>query len=406
MSADEFNVSPKNREEFLSQFEDTSTEITVMIRCVWDKGNGPFPKVGDESLAHADFILPWLASEQYPFGRGGQIWWFCKRRILGYPYPPCLKRKICYKLRVRKCKTREYMFYLEDVIEKDVDVAKDDSIYETVKQRILGRYTGEPVEFLFYNIENVDMSKVKNIPGMGMASESAYFSAIKEEESDKPVIADGGVLIPVDDKDFAKNKGIRLKAGKIYRVRARQIDQEDLKVYAVEELLEKDVDDKELDELGRKALEPVQYVVDGIGEFTISREDQALLARGIVLHDNADGRNEISVIMECDHDDPTRADKSAGMLHKIFDDIDTNERKIFSAIADDIADEDGNIEIWEDERSSISKEDFIKRLSICVINIDDSGAELIVDLDEMFTDHVYSAFMDNDGNVSAGDMMG
>lgn len=110
--------------------------------------------------------------------------------------------------------------------------------------------------------------------------------------------------------------------------------------------------------------------------------------------------------MECDHDNPTRADKSARMLHKIFDDIDTNERKIFSAIADDIADEDGNIEIWEDERSSISKEDFIKRLSICVINIDDSGAELIVDLDEMFTDHVYSAFMDNDGNVSAGDMMG
>lgn len=156
--------------------------------------------------------------------------------------------------------------------------------------------------------------------------------------------------------DGAKNKGIRLKAGKIYRVRARQIDQEDLKVYAIEELLEKDVDDKELEELGKKALEPVQYIVDGIGEFTISREDQALLARGIVLHDNADGRNEISVIMECDHDNPTRADKSARMLHKIFDDIDTNERKIFSAIADDIADaEPMAAESVEDIKTAINK---------------------------------------------------
>lgn len=306
MSTKEFTSNPKNREEFLAQFEDTSKEITVMIRSSWDKGNGPFLKVGNESLAYVDFNLPWLATEQYPFGRGGQIWWFCKRRIMGYPYPPHLKRKTCYKLLVRQSKTNEFFYYLEDVIEKDVGVAKDDSIYKTVKQRMLGRYTGDSVELLFYNIENVDMSKVKNIPGFGMSSESAYFSAIKEEESDKPIIADGDVLIPVDDRDFAQNKGIRLMAGKIYRVRARQINQEDLKVYAIEELLEKDVEDKELAELGRKALKPVPYVVDGIGEFTISRENQSLLARGIVVRDNTDAGSEISIYMECDKDNPTR----------------------------------------------------------------------------------------------------
>ena len=406
MSTDEFTSNPKSKEEFLAQFEDTTKEITVMIRSSWDKGMGPFPKVGNESLANARINLPWLANEEYPFGRGGQIWWFCKRRSLGYPYPPRLKEKTCYKLRVRQFKTGRDFYYLEDVIEKDVDVAKDDSIYEIVKQRMLGRYTGDPVELLFYNIENVDMSKVKNIPGLGMSSESAYFSAIKEEGSDKPVIADGGVRIPVDDRDFAKNRGIRLKAGKIYRVRARQIEQEDLKVFTLEELLEKDVEDKELAELGRKALEPVSYVVDGIGEFTISRENQSLLARGIIGRDNTDAESEITVIMECDHDDPTRADKSAGLLRKIFDDIDATEHKIFAAIAEDIAGEDGNIEIWDDEGSSISKEDFMKRLSIGVINIDGSEAELIISLDDMFTDHVYSAYMDYDGNVRAGSLMG
>ena len=31
MSTDDFIISPKNKEEFLAQFEETSTEITVMI---------------------------------------------------------------------------------------------------------------------------------------------------------------------------------------------------------------------------------------------------------------------------------------------------------------------------------------------------------------------------------------
>ena len=111
MSPDEFNINPKSREEFLAQFEDTSTEITVKIRWSWNKGSGPFQKVGDENLAYVNFICPWLASEQYPFGRGGQIWWFCKRKVLGYPYPPHLKEDNCYKLRVRQSKTGELLFY-------------------------------------------------------------------------------------------------------------------------------------------------------------------------------------------------------------------------------------------------------------------------------------------------------
>lgn len=405
MSTDDFIISPKNKEEFLAQFEETSTEITVMIRWSWDK-NSPFYKVGNESLAYADFRCPWLASEQYPFGRGGQVWWFCKRKILGYPYPPHLKRDICYKLRVRKSKSKDFTFYLEDVIEKNIDVSKDDSIYETDKQRLLSSYTGDPVELLFYNIENVDMSKSKYVAGRGVSAESAYFSAIIEEGSDKPIRRDGGVLIPVDDRDFAKNKGIKLKAGKIYRVKARQIDQKDLKVYALEEVLEKEVDNKELEELGKKALEPVQYVVDGIGDFTISREKQALLARGIIVHENAGVKNEISVNMECDIDDPTRADKSAVMLRMIFDDNGATERKIFAAVTDDVADEDGKIEIWDDEGSTLSKEEFMKRLSIGLINIDDSGAEIFINLDEMFTDHDYTAFIDAEGNIRVGGLIG
>lgn len=406
MSTKDFTSDPKSREEFLAQFEDTSTEITVMIRWSWEKGNGPFLKVGNESLVYADYLNPWFATEEYPFGRGGQIWWFGKRRVLGYKYPPQLKRNHCYKLRVRRCKTSESTFYLEDVIERDTDASKDESIYEIVKQRMLGRYTGDPEELLFYNIESVDMSKQKNIRGIGLSSGSAYFSAIRKAGSDKPVRADGGVLIPADDKDFAKNKGIKLKAGKVYRVMARHIDEEDLNVYALEEFLEKEVDDKELAELGKKALEPVQYVVDGIGEFTISRENQSLLARGIISRDKANGCDEITINMECDSDDPTRADKSAEVLHRIFDDIDATERKIFGAIADAVTDKDGNIEVWSGDSQNISREDFMKRLSIIVINIDGSGAELFIDLDDMFTDHAYTAYMDSDGNVRVGDLVG
>lgn len=56
------------KEEFLVQFEDKTTEITVQIRSAWKKGARPFPFFGKEALANVDYLVPWIKDAEGALG--------------------------------------------------------------------------------------------------------------------------------------------------------------------------------------------------------------------------------------------------------------------------------------------------------------------------------------------------
>ena len=118
------------KEEFMAQFEDETIEITVYARHCWHKGNGPFPRFGKESLASFNYSVPWLNDPEGVVGEYGDVLWFCKKSIFGYPYKPEFKDGRVYRLRVRPARVRVRpnfrCFFLEEVLEADVDLSGDE----------------------------------------------------------------------------------------------------------------------------------------------------------------------------------------------------------------------------------------------------------------------------------------
>ena len=84
--------------------------------------------------------------------------------------------------------------------------------------------------------------------------------------------------------------------------------------------------------------------------------------------------------------------------------------KVFTAIADHLADENGMIETWEGESQGdvhITRDELIKRLSLTFIYIDVNGSgSVLVNLDGMFTDHSYEVYFGADGTFEANGLMG
>lgn len=75
---------------------------------------------------------------------------------------------------------------------------------------------------------------------------------------------------------------------------------------------------------------------------------------------------------------------------------------------------DEPIEIWgspnddEDEADTVSPEEFRKRISmgfICV-EADGESLDIDIDLDDMFTDHAFMIYLDEDGNITDGALWG
>ena len=159
-----------SKQEFMAQFEDESMEIVVRIRDIWKKGRKPFPKFGRESLASADYNMPWLADQALRNGPYGKLFWFCKKSLFGYPYKPEFNdHRIClYRLRVRKArfldKPRVEHYFLEEILDEE-NLAE---IYDYFKNSdtdnidiAIGELGGE------YSEEEIRLVRIKFISEMG-----------------------------------------------------------------------------------------------------------------------------------------------------------------------------------------------------------------------------------------------
>ena len=214
--------SRQTKEEFLAQFEEAGEDITVKVIWAWEKGCSKFSSFGKEELVHIRFGQPWEADESHPFGTDGNIYWFSKRKLIGYPYSPRFERGVCYSLRVRRCREGGNNFLLEEVLEKKVDVSSDEKIYRKVLDRFRGRFEAGPREVMICCAHDADVRKAERADGMAIGYAYVDYSAVIDTPGGEPKMVGRCMAVPFNDRDFAENRSLKFKAGTVYRVLALQ----------------------------------------------------------------------------------------------------------------------------------------------------------------------------------------
>lgn len=404
----EFNSSNKQtKEEFLSQFRETSEVITIKVKWAWSKGCSRFDSFGKEELIHIHYMQPWASTEDMPFGPGGTIYWFGKKKLFGYPYPPEFKQDTCYRVRVRKCKADKQFYLLEEVIAKSIDLSADEDIYDEAYSKFQKLLSDEKKDVVIYCVNNADVSKSKRAGGMAIGYAYVDYSAIIDEEGGSPKMVGRLITIPYDDKKFADNKKLKFKAGSIYKLRVIPYKNSSVSM-ALDEVLEENVINEELALTGKESLKPAKWSVEGFGDFTTAWDKiQMNASKEDIKWDLYTGKQcFVSVYLQCDEDNCHTAYRSTERFLSFYNEKEALEKKIFEAAADEIADGDGTVETWSDEVGTISKEDLISRLSLSVLSFEEGGIDILLDLDDLFTDHGYSLYMNYDGTITVNGLWG
>ena len=400
-----------SKEAFLAQFEIKTTVITVQIRSAWRKGARAFPMFDKESLANVEYLVPWLEAPEGPLGAFGGIYWFTKKSFFGYPYKPEFKVGKIYKLRVRpgrfSDRPRYRYFFLEEILEEDVDLSKDDSIYKRALEKFYEDCENFAVEMLVYIRKSMDVSKAMQTTQYNIARSVTGISAVRFADTGLAQMIDGILEIPHDNREHAENKNLKFKEGVIYRIKAKRRTGPNKENYFVlDKVLEENVKDDELKKLAKEALTPGKWHVDGLDEFEVKNAE----ASGAMLWDKDDDTSIVEIFLTCDTDNPKTASAATAHLMKILEDKEGFEKRVYDAMAGFMADEDGMISTWEGENEgdvTLTKEEFIKRLSLDVIMLNPDGSGYVeVGLDDMFTDHCYLVDINPDGSFEDHGLLG
>ena len=399
--------SRQTKEEFLARFEGTGEDLTVKVTWAWEKGCSKFSSLGGkEDLVYIRFSQPWEADEAHPFGRDGNVYWFCRKKLIGYPYTPRFERGVCYRLRVRRCREDGNNFLLEEVLEKNADVSSDEKIYRKVLTRFRDRFEEEPREVLIYCAHDADVGRAKRQEGMAIGYAHVDYSAIVDSPGGAPKMVGRCMAVPFNDRDFAENRRLKFRAGTAFRVLARQ-GKNDPSAMVLVRLLESGVRDEALERAGKEALQKAVWTVDGFGEFEIAWDRISMKAcNENVRLDPAGEGSGVSVYLQCNPDNCHTAYGATEAFLRFCADRESRKKQIFQAVAEDLSDEKGMAETWDDSAGTITKEELMQRLTLELLSFEDGGIDILVGLDDLFTDHAYSMWMDGDGSISINGLWG
>ena len=81
-------------------------------------------------------------------------------------------------------------------------------------------------------------------------------------------------------------------------------------------------------------------------------------------------------------------------------------KKVFETVLDDLSDEKGMADTWDNETGTITKEELMQRLTLKLLSFEDGGIDILVELDDLFTDHAFSLWMNEDGSISISGLWG
>lgn len=397
-------------EDFKSQFKDETEEVLIKIQWSWEKGNSKPEEKDGYVLNHINYTCPWTADKKAPFGHGGQMYWYGKKKIFGYPYPPRFKRNSYYYVRVRRCRFEDQpgFLYLEEVLDKNVDPEKNTALYEKVYNEYTSEFESSTEEILFYS--ELDRTtagakgKIKGVIGRVMAPVLV---------SDGDSVKQATLQIPFDSFNFKNNSGVSLKAGTIYRakVKAASNNNTSRKSYMLISVEGKDSDTslkEEGDRITSLYSHPAPDMNDG--DFLVSRRDGISESSAEVLWP-APGNPEAkaTIHLECT-DNPMAATTTREQYLAILSRKENWDRAIYDLIVSECSNADG-VGIWgngddEGERT-IPEDEFRHRLEISVISIDSEGVTTVwIELDEMFTDHCYWIDVNPDGTLNSHGLLG
>ncbi|MCM1172017.1 MAG: DUF2262 domain-containing protein [Clostridium sp.] len=284
--------------------------------------------------------------------------------------------------------------------------------YEEIYKEFNSQFSEELLELLVYNEH--------------MGYGTGFFQGIIEERRSNflactdaasgRIMKELGILtLPVDKRNYRKNKKIRLKDNTIYRVRVRKrclwklyhngklittidstSEKHRINEYMLVDILDKKLRNEELETAAALAKEPVVIHTAEFGDFTMQRNGLYVEFSGQIawLGEKCDVTlcpDTVNV--------PRTIDKSMEALKTLVSSMEEWDRKVKDFAADEMAEDDGMVYTWEGEEGEtpVSKDEFKRRLSLTDIYIEPSGDICFsYELDEMFTDHGLSV----EGNIS------
>lgn len=125
----------------------------------------------------------------------------------------------------------------------------------------------------------------------------------------------------------------------------------------------------------------------------------------ICLDPALEGRGA-DVCLQCDPDNFRTAYRATKAFLKVCADREAFVKKVFEAVAGDLSDKEGMADTRDDEAGTITKEELMQRLSLELLSFEDGGIDILLGLDDLFTDHAYSLWMNGDGSISINGLWG
>lgn len=278
--------------------------------------------------------------------------------------------------------------------------------YKEIYQSYMSHFFEECTELLIYN-EN-DFNNSFNLYKQTIEQHFNNYIAYKELPSGKVVAMDGVLVVPIDKKEFKHNKKCKLKKHTIYHVCVRKCISDEIgfqkeNQYLLVKLLKKKVKDTALEEAAMKALLPVILHVDGIGDFEWKRYRTCSSFDGKISWCG----QMVDVELESDGPGTKTANRAIAVLHRIYPMQHELTQEVFHKCAENLAGNDGLIETWQKKLPYITKEEFLKKLSVSLIYIfQDGSVDIEIGLDEMFAEHAMNVEITPEGEIVVNGLIG
>lgn len=376
-------------EEYKKDFKPETLELIVQISSCWEKGNSDFSMLDNYYIAEARInkALNVKSGELIEgTGHNDRIVWLSPKKMFGFKYGYKFKKGNMYRILVREYTKNDHKFkryYLEQVLEKDINEPKLDACYNFESKfedqvtdlvvLIRKEISGWPV------VANYRNPKVD-------------FIASIDNKTNK-LSQSQGILTWMEKDSKSKLKYKFDKMG-TYLVRARR-NKENNNSYLLVDVLKK-VNDTRFENIKEEYLKPV-IIRSESDEFKLNRNYDYFEGK----IDYLDEKCSVRMIVNSGE---TTADIQLNKLREIIKDLtnwDSKLKKYVSQEMLDLANE------WCEDEIEITEEQFIQRIGVPGIVIRPDGeVEAWFESDGMFTDHAIVVEIDKNGNFGEVNLEG